>query len=70
MPRVEYETPLAPQAPDRVAPGDRARRDQDRRRRESERRKTQVEKREPVDADKKDGNEHPPGPGSLVDVEV
>jgi hypothetical protein len=70
MPRIEYEQPFAPQRPDRVAPGDKARREQNRRQGNSEQRERRDDKREHEDADKKDKGEHTEGPGKLVDLEV
>jgi hypothetical protein len=70
MPRIEYEPPLGPARPDRIAPGDKARREQNRRRKESERRGPTKEKREHQDADKQDRDAHNRGPGTRVDLEV
>jgi hypothetical protein len=70
MPRIEYENPLAPKRPDRVARGDKARREQNRRRRETEARRRGSDKEERENADKKDRDSHTQGRGRLVDLEV
>lgn len=70
MPRIEYEPPLAPPRPDRIAPGDKARREQNRRRKESEHRGPSAGKREHEDADKQDRDANSQSPGKRVDLEV
>jgi hypothetical protein len=70
MPRIDYGKPLGPARPDRIAPGDKARREQNRRRRESEREGHAGGKRGHEDADKKDRDEHTQAPGRRVDLEV
>jgi hypothetical protein len=70
MSRIEYENPLAPQRPDRIAPGDKARREQNRRRPDSQDRDRTDDKPEHENADKKDREKHTEGFGHLVDLEV
>jgi hypothetical protein len=70
MPRIEYEHPLGPARPDRIAPGDKARREQNRRRKDSDRQGPAGGKREHEDADKQDRDAHSQGPGKRVDLEV
>ena len=70
MPRIEYENPLGPAKPDRIAPGDRARREQNRRRKDSDRQGPAAGKREHENADKQDRDAHSQSPGKRVDLEV
>jgi hypothetical protein len=70
MPRIEYEPPLGPARPDRIAPGDKARREQNRRRKESDRQGPSTGKREHEDADNKDRDADTQSPGRRVDLEV
>jgi hypothetical protein len=70
MSRIEYEHPLAPQRPDRIAPGDKARREQKRQGGNSMQQGTTDDKPEPESADKKDREKHTEGLGHLVDLEV
>ena len=70
MPRIEYDPKPVPARPDRIAPGDRARREQNRRRKESDRRQAVGCKREHEDADKDDRDANGRGPGKRVDLEA
>jgi hypothetical protein len=70
MPRIEYEPPLGPTGSDRIAPGDKARREQNRRRKDSDRQGPAAGKREHEDADKQERDAHSQGTGNLVDLEV
>jgi hypothetical protein len=70
MHRIEYEPPLGPRRSDKIAPGDRARREQNRRRRESEHSDEPVGKREHENADKEGRDVQTQEPGHRVDLEV
>jgi len=70
MPRIEYEHPLGPTRPDRIAPGDKSRREQNRRRKDSDRQGPAAGKREHEDADKQDRDAQTQDPGKRVDLEA
>ncbi len=70
MPRIEYEPPSGPTRPDRIAPGDKSRREQNRRRRDSDRQGPAAGKREHEDADNNESSGSTQSPGKRVDLEV
>jgi len=70
VPRIEYEPPIGPTPSDRIAPGDKARREQNRRRKDSDSQGPSGGKREHEDADKQDRDAQTQRPGKRVDLEV
>ena len=70
MDRIEYQPPLGPARPDRIAPGDKARREQNRRRKESEGEGRSGGKPGREDADNHERDAQEQRPGRRVDLEV
>lgn len=70
MDRIEYEQPLGPARPDRIAPADKARREQNRRRKDSEQQAPVVGKQREENDDNKVGERNVEGPGRRVDLEA
>ena len=70
MARIEYEQPLGPGRPDKIAPGDKARREQNRRRKDSERQGSVVGKRGDRSDDNKERADNAEAPGRRVDLEA